>query len=154
MSDNDLKRLHRLVGEAANASRGMVRDIERAMGVGNGNLKLLAEGKMDLKVRHVLGLARFLGVPPKDFFELGCPDAERVAEHRLEHWVGPHKPPYVPKPPEAAPPPDLAAAVRDVVREELGDDLAERIRAVVREALTETAGNAPARARSKPGPSS
>ena len=106
------------------------------MGCGHGNVERVLDGRMELRVRHVVGLARLLKVPPGDFLELGLPQPDGVAEFRLKDWIMPA--PF--GPPNAAkkangPAEDVAALVRNAVQEALGTNLKETIRTVVREEI-------------------
>lgn len=106
------------------------------MGCGHGNLERILDGRAELRVRHVLGLARLLKVPPQDFLELGVPQPEGGSKYRLRDWI---------MPPEFGPPQaakkasgssnDVAALVREAVQEALGTHLKEAVRAVVREEM-------------------
>lgn len=119
MVDQDLDDLRRLLREAVEASRMYTRDIEAALGVGHGNLERLLNGTLELRVRHLLGFARLLKIPPADFFELGCAKAAAAAQHRLLDWLGPDRrlaqgPSRLPSTSE-----ELAELIRAAVREEL-----------------------------------
>lgn len=106
------------------------------MGLGHGNLERILDGRNDLRVRHLLALARLLKIPPQDFFELGVPQPEGGTKYRLKDWI---------MPPEFAPPgataktngpsDDVAAAVRAALQETLGTNLKEAVRDLVREEL-------------------
>jgi transcriptional regulator with XRE-family HTH domain len=89
MADKDLQQLRQVIDQAVQASRMLVRDVEKAMGLGHGYLNRLLDGKVEIKVRHIVGLAAVLKVPPGDFLELGFPEASRTAEHRLADWISP-----------------------------------------------------------------
>ncbi len=90
------------------------------MGLGNGNLARLLDGSMEIRVRHLVGLARILDIPPGDFLDLGFQEMTQHAGHRLADWIGPRQPPHKskgqdtlqPKPDE-----DLKALIREAVRE-------------------------------------
>jgi DNA-binding Xre family transcriptional regulator len=97
MAEKDLKQLRQVLREAVRASRMPAREMERALGIGHGNLYRLLDGQLDLRVRHLLELADLLGIPPNDFLEFGCPDAVSRAKRRLSDWVG--------QPPGDRPPP-------------------------------------------------
>ena len=88
MSDKDLLQLRRVLGEAVRATRMPVREMERQLGIGHGNLYRILDGSLDLRVRHLIALADLLGVPPTDFLELGCPAAVERAKRRLSDWIG------------------------------------------------------------------
>jgi hypothetical protein len=145
MSD-DLRQLRSVLRQAVAASRLGARAIERAMGLGNGNLERLLDGTLDLRVRHLVGFARALQVPVKDFLELGCPEPPGGARFRLRDWVefGP------PAQDKDGSDDDLAALIRAAVREELAriaapskEDLVQVIRDVVRAELSAAARKPP-----------
>ena len=127
----DLRQLRAVLRQAISASRLSARSIETAMGLGHGNLERILDGRNDLRVRHLLALAKLLKIPPQDFLELGVPQ-EAGTKYRLRDWIKPHEA----RPPNAdAPDADLGKLVRDAVQEALGTDLKEAIRAVVREEM-------------------
>jgi transcriptional regulator with XRE-family HTH domain len=118
MSDQDLDSLRALLREAVAGSRLSGREAEEVLGIGHGNLERLLNGTLELRVRHVLALARRLKVSPADFFALGCPEAVRAAEHDLTEWVAPpHRRQAAPALPRTAD--DLAALIRSAVQQEL-----------------------------------
>jgi len=88
--------------------------IEDALGIGHGTLPRLLDGRMDLKLRHLLQLCRLLKIHPREVIERGLPDWK--AEHRLDDWM----PPSIRK---AAQPlalsDEVLQAIRTVVREEI-----------------------------------
>ena len=88
MSDKDLQQLRQVLREAVRASSMPIREMERQLGIGHGAIYRMLDGELDLRVRHLLALADLLGVPPTDFFELGCPDAMSRATRRLTDWIG------------------------------------------------------------------
>lgn len=117
------------------------REIEVAMGVGHGKLDRLLDGTLELRVRHVLALARVLEVSPKDFLEMAYPAPPGGPRFSLRDWLGPRHagPQAAPGKSDAA---DLREVVREVVREELArnatpnqPDIAEILRALVREEM-------------------
>lgn len=124
MSESELKTLRQVLREAVTASRQPVRVLERKIGLGSGNLARLLDGRMEIKVRHLLALAQVLGVPPGDFLEAGCPESTQSARHRLMDWIAP------PQPKRRA----SAAA-------EPAADLMQQIRAVIRQELDQRAGS-------------
>jgi Cro/C1-type helix-turn-helix DNA-binding protein len=119
MSEKDLKQLRQVLREAVQACHIPVREMERRLGIGHGNLYHIFDGTLDLRVRHLLQLAELLGVPPTDLLEFGCPDAIKRAPRRLGDWLGQ-------RPGQATPPAaaslsleQLKELIRDAVREEL-----------------------------------
>jgi hypothetical protein len=88
MPEPDFEQLLTLLGQAIDAVLGSRRELEDAIGVGHGTLPRVLDGRLELKVRHVLALARVLEVPPGDFFALGCPKATASARSRLAARLG------------------------------------------------------------------
>jgi transcriptional regulator with XRE-family HTH domain len=117
MADLDMTGLLRLLRECVEASRLTYTAIEDACGIGHGRLRALLAGRIELRVRHLLGLARLLGVPPADFLELGCFTAQRTAKSRLAEYLGPARAGAQDAAPESAT--SLRELVRAIVREEL-----------------------------------
>ena len=105
------------------------------MGLGHGSLERILDGRNDLRVRHILALAKLLKIPPQDFLEVGVPQ-EAGTKYRLKDWIMPpaFQPPNAAKTTEA-PAADLGQLVRDAVQEALGTDLKDAIRAVVRDEI-------------------
>ena len=132
----DLRQLRAVMRQAISASRVAVREIEAAMGCGHGNLERILDGRNELRVRHILGLARLLRVPPQDFLELGIPQPEGGSKYSLRDWIMPPEfgPPNAAKK-TSAPANDVAALVRDAVQEALAANLKDAVRAVVREEM-------------------
>jgi transcriptional regulator with XRE-family HTH domain len=87
--DEDLHSLRELLRDAVAASRLSPREVETVLGIGHSTLERLLNGKLDLRVRHILALARMLEVPPGDFLNLGCPDTAEAARHDLNEWLPP-----------------------------------------------------------------
>ncbi|HXU44247.1 MAG TPA: hypothetical protein VN783_01870 [Thermoanaerobaculia bacterium] len=116
--DRDIKKLLVLVRSAINASRAYKHEIESAMGIGHGRLEDLFSGDLELRVRHLVGLADHLGIPPSDFLRLGYPEAERTLRRRLEDWIGEVQPPFARRDPAPLDAP-LEARLRELVRDEL-----------------------------------
>jgi hypothetical protein len=124
------KRLRAVVRDAVDASKRPARDLEREIGLGTGNLARLLDGRLEIRLHHLLGLAGVLRVPPADFVELGFPEAASTAKHRLSDWLrpAPSEPP-VPASVAAATttlPASSAAALADVVREVVREELARQ----------------------------
>lgn len=94
------------------------------MGLGSGNLARLLDGSLEIRVRHLVGLARILDIPPGDFLELAFPEMTQNAGHRLTDWIGPRQPSYKPKTQaQAASQPkldeNLKTLIQEAVREEI-----------------------------------
>jgi len=122
--DKDLKTLHELVRQVVDQTRLTKRRLEEEIGLGHGTLEQLLSGRQDLRVRHLLALARLLRVAPHQFLELGCPEASAAAEHDLAVWLG------RPQEPErqivALPEDKIRALVRDELQRLLGEVYADR----------------------------
>jgi transcriptional regulator with XRE-family HTH domain len=123
MADKDLQQLRQVLREAVQASHRTVRELEAVLGLAHGNLTRLLDGRLEIKARHIVQLAVLLKVRPGDFFELGCPEANRAAEHRLADWVPEPRParkPAAAASSSASPSAEeLSALVRNAVRQEL-----------------------------------
>ncbi len=133
MPEQDLKQLRQVLREAVRATRMSTRDLERRLGIGNGNLGRMLDGRLDLRVRHLLALADLLDVPPGDLLELGCPDAVSRAKHRLGDWIGKR----------SSPPAEPTAASLSL------DQLNELIRNAVQQALEQQSAEAERTRRSR-----
>ena len=132
----DLRQLRSVLRQAISACRMAARDVETAMGIGHGSLERILDGRNELRVRHIVALARLLKVPPQDFLELGVPQPEGSTKYRLHDWIMPREM----APPNAAKKTDgsaseVAKLVREAVQQALSADLKETIRDVVREEL-------------------
>ncbi len=119
MSDSDLLTLRALVREALPTYHGAGRAIENALGIGHGNLAHLLDGRLELRVRHLLAIAKMLGVPPHQFLELGCPEANDAARRDLTDFVSMSLPPERRVAVQAAKAPELDKRIRKIVHEEL-----------------------------------
>lgn len=90
------------------------RKIEDALDIGHGTLPRLLDGRMDLKLRHLLPLCGVLEIHPAEFLQRGLPHWE--ATRRIDDWLPPDRR-------KAAPPPTLSPeileAIRTTVREEI-----------------------------------
>jgi hypothetical protein len=109
-----LKPLREVLQRAVAAARLRPQTIEQALALPRGGWDELAAGRRVLRVRHLLGLARLLKVPPEDLLDAGLPDASSPAGPRLTDWIEP-KPRFA----GTSPTGDLKALVRDTVRREL-----------------------------------
>jgi hypothetical protein len=118
MSDSDLRTLRALVRAALPTYHGSGRAIEELLGIGHGNLSHLLDGRLELRVRHLLAIAKMLGVPPHQFLELGCPEAIDAARRDLTDFVSMSLPPER-KVAMQAKTPELDNRIRKIVREEL-----------------------------------
>ena len=122
MSDRDTNAVLAVVRRAVNAAPGNKRDLETAMGIGHGRINDLFDGRLELRARHMTGLARYLKVPASDFFRVALAEAERVAPNRLEEWIDPDPPPPFQR--KEAARPAAADDLRRMIREEITAALA------------------------------
>jgi hypothetical protein len=120
MIEDDLRALRQILARAIDASGLLRRDIERALEIRNGSLGNFLDGSLDLRVEHLVFLARVLRVPPGDLLMMGCP-IRAAATHRLADWIGPTGNTTAATGAATAnlPPEDLAEMIRAAIREEL-----------------------------------
>ncbi len=117
MAQNDLFQLRQVFNDAVKAIPMPVREMERRLGVGSGNLYRLLDGSLDLRIRHLLALAEILEVPPTDFLAMGCPEAMRKATRRLSDRIGASAPGDIAPP--RLPSGEIQELIRETVREVL-----------------------------------
>jgi DNA-binding Xre family transcriptional regulator len=91
------------------------RQIEDSLQIGHGTLPRLLDGRMELKLRHLLPLCKVLQIHPGNLLERGLPHWE--APHSIDDWL----------------PPDHRQAARPAA---LSDELLQAIRIVVREEIS------------------
>ena len=125
MSPEDDRQLRSLLRQAVAVSPLTTRQLERAMGLGSGYLGRLLDGRLEIKVRHLVDLARLLRVPPSHFLHFGCPDATRGAVTGLGKILGLKE----------QPDPFLASRAAGDGVPASREELIETIRGVVRELL-------------------
>lgn len=113
-----MKRLLELVRAGCASWPGLKRELERALEIGHGRLEECLNGTRELRVCHVVNLARLLKVRPSDFLRLAYADDEASAPHRLEDWIGEPKPASARKKPPALAP-EHEERMRELIREEL-----------------------------------
>ncbi|HWN43364.1 MAG TPA: hypothetical protein VNW71_14145 [Thermoanaerobaculia bacterium] len=118
MRQDDLSELRAVLREAVVACRRSNRDLEDDLGLGHGSLQRMLDGRIDIRVHHLVEIARILQVHPMEFLELGFPDWP--ARHHLSEWMKPDlrkratKRPGLPATRE-----ELSELVRGIVREEI-----------------------------------
>jgi hypothetical protein len=117
MPKDELSELRAVLREAADASRRTYKEIEKALGIGHGTLLRMLDGRLDIRVYHVVGLARLLRVHPKDFLEAAFPDWP--AEHQLTEWMTPARRKRLKKPALPSTLEELSELVRGIVQDEL-----------------------------------
>ncbi len=91
------------------------RKIEDALGIGHGTLNRLLDGRMELKLSHLVVFCKILDIHLRDLIEAGFPNWE--AKHRLNDWM-PVKLRKAASPPLALSD-EVLQAIRAVVREEI-----------------------------------
>ncbi len=116
MREQELGRLLELLAELVARSGRTQREIERALGVGHGWLRLLLAGKSELKVRHILDLSEFLGFSPGEFFRQAYPEAKGGAAEPVRRSLDDILPPKLRRRQLNA---QARLEVRDIFHEEL-----------------------------------
>ena len=118
MRQDELSELRAVLREAVAACRRSNRELEDDLGLGHGSLQRMLDGQVDVRVQHLVALARLLQVHPMEFLELGFPDWP--VHHHLTDWMRPdlrkraRKRPGLPSTRE-----ELSELVRGIVQEEL-----------------------------------
>jgi DNA-binding Xre family transcriptional regulator len=116
MARNDgLDLVRALLGLALTKLPISPRKIEDALQIGHGTLPRLLDGRMDLKLYHLLPLCKILQIHPSELLERGLPHWE--ATRSIDDWL----------------PPDQRQAARPAA---LSDELLQAIRTVVREEIS------------------
>src|SRR6266545_927688 len=82
-----LELVRALLGRALVALPLSPRKIEDALQIGHGTLPRLLDGRMDLKLRHLLPLCGVLQIHPSHLLERGLPNWE--ATRRIDDWLPP-----------------------------------------------------------------
>ena len=130
MPEADFEHLLTVLSRAILALPGPRRNLEDRLGIGRGNVDRLLDGRMEMRVRHILALARELEVAPGDFFALGCPGATENARYQLADRLAPARHPTraekvaaEPATPAAGVVEELRPLLRQMIREELASAL-------------------------------
>ena len=142
MRQNDLRSMRRLLGELVEKLDHSHRELEDLLEIGHGNLHKLLDGKIELRVRHLLTFAELLQVAPSELVAAGCPESEAAATRRLSDWL-----PSLRAAEPARPP---AHTELPVTREELTRLLRQEVR---REVARQAARRPPAAPDGEPTPS-
>jgi transcriptional regulator with XRE-family HTH domain len=119
MVDAEIRRLARLLEALVRVRKVPVRPLERRLGFGAGTLNRIFNGRIDLKIRHILLVLEDLEVKPAQFFALAYEAGTETvsAEQLLERLqrrglAGPEAPA-----PVALTVPELRTAMMDVLQE-------------------------------------
>lgn len=83
--------LARVLKKSISALGLSLREIERRLGLSRGYLTRLFAGEMDLKVDHVVEIAKALGIEPEEIFRLAFPPSESAPSQdtlRLREALG------------------------------------------------------------------
>lgn len=72
--DPEVARIARLLKSAILLSEQSQRSIERQMGLSPGYLGRIIEGKLELRIAHILGVCRAIRLPPAAFFLAAYPE--------------------------------------------------------------------------------
>jgi DNA-binding Xre family transcriptional regulator len=117
MARNDgLDLVRALLGLALTKLPISPRKIEDALQIGHGTLPRLLDGRMDLKLHHLLPLCKILQIHPGELLERGLPHWE--ATHSIDDWLPPDQRQAVRRP-AATVSDELLQAIRTVIREEI-----------------------------------
>jgi len=73
--DPEVARVARLLKSAILLSEQSQRSIERQMGLSPGYLGRIIDGKLELRIAHILGVCRAIRLPPAAFFLAAYPEA-------------------------------------------------------------------------------
>lgn len=76
MKDKDVIRVAQMLKAAVRFTGVSHRKIEREMSLSTGYLSRILSGKVELRIQHVLGVCRAIGLPPSAFFEAAYPSRE------------------------------------------------------------------------------
>lgn len=76
--DPEVARVARLLKSAILLSEKSQRSIERQMGLSPGYLGRIIDGKLELRIAHILGVCRAIGMPPAAFFLAAYPEMLNV----------------------------------------------------------------------------
>ena len=112
--DDGLALIRALLRTALAALAMSPHKIEDELGIGHGTLLRLLDGRMEMKLRHMLQLCKLLKIHPIDLIQRGLPNWKAV--RRLDDWLPPDQR-------RAAPPlalsDEVLQAIRTAVREEI-----------------------------------
>lgn len=135
VEDVEVEKLLKLLDQAIHDARRSRRSVERSLGLGQGYLRSLFQGRIELKVWHIYRLSRVLEIDPmKLFFQVSPPqdrrwvleqlglDPDRVLERREEAPL--FLSPAPPAPEEEGP--VTKAQVNEMIREAIRDELDRR----------------------------
>jgi transcriptional regulator with XRE-family HTH domain len=118
MAKNDLDALRALLRQLLTATRIPIRELERRLGIGHGNYYTLLDGSLEMRVHHLLAIARLLEIPPGELLAAGCPQANESAKYHVDDWLAMGRPRQAAR--ETAPvSADLVEIIRTAVREEV-----------------------------------
>jgi len=76
----EVDRLRSLLASAIQFSGFTQRDIEKKLGLSPGTLSRRLTGGIALKLGHILGVCRVIGLPPSRFFRAAYPELEEAGE--------------------------------------------------------------------------
>lgn len=77
MANGEVERLRRLLEETVRASGRSQRDVERSLGFSQGYLTQLFNGRLELRVKHIVLITDELGPGPGEFFRAAYPPLGR-----------------------------------------------------------------------------
>jgi len=76
MVNEEVRRFARLLESVLRLSKVSAREVEKRLGLGHGSLNRIFNGKIDLKLRHILSVLEVLDVPSDQFFRLAYREKE------------------------------------------------------------------------------
>ncbi len=76
--DPEVARIARLLKSAILLSEQSQRSIERQMGLSPGYLGRIIDGKLELRIAHILGVCRAIRLPPAAFFLAAYPETLKL----------------------------------------------------------------------------
>ena len=127
--DPEVARIARLLKSAILLSEQSQRSIERQMGLSPGYLGRIIDGKLELRIAHILGVCRAIKMPPAAFFLAAYPEMLNVDPETmrlvqaLQHLHRQRAEGGEVKEKEPAPPPSTAAPDRARVEQTMKDFL-------------------------------
>jgi transcriptional regulator with XRE-family HTH domain len=93
--DDEVRRFARLLEAAVKLSKMSAQQLDRKLGLAQGTLNRIFNGKIELKLRHIFMVCEALGYQPKRFFELAFDEEPQVGPtsaaeqiHSVLHRLG------------------------------------------------------------------
>lgn len=77
MIEDDLRRSAKLLESLVRMAGMSARQLEEKLGYGAGTMHRIFNGRIELKLRHILLILEAVGIPPSQFFREAFPEDER-----------------------------------------------------------------------------